>query len=193
MPVGGFAGPRKIMKHLSPEGGVYQAGTLSGNPVAMTAGLDDAARAAERGRLEAARDARRVPRADLTGVLAETPLPAKLVRLGSMFWIAWLTDEAAALGRGARRASAKVYARVFHSLLDQGIALAPSAFEIAFLSLAHTRRDIDRLAEACVPRYARSVAEPRSKSVPGAAELNVAPRWRTPPTPAASFTVCGRK
>ena len=64
MPVGGFAGPRKIMKHLSPEGGVYQAGTLSGNPVAMTAGPDDAARAAEGRRLEAPRDARRVSRAD---------------------------------------------------------------------------------------------------------------------------------
>jgi len=80
-------------------------------------------------------------------VLAETSLDAKLVRLGSLFWIAWHAKEAPRSADALDANAAKVYARVFHSLLDQGIALAPSAFEIAFLSLAHTRRDIDRLAE----------------------------------------------
>jgi glutamate-1-semialdehyde 2,1-aminomutase len=147
MPVGGFGGPRKIMKHLSPEGGVYQAGTLSGNPVAMTAGLatlrvlqkEDGWKRLET--LGAYLEQR------LTSVLAEAPLDAKLVRLGSMFWIAWNTREAPRSAEALDANAAKVYARIFHSLLDQGIALAPSAFEIAFLSLAHTRRDIDRLAE----------------------------------------------
>jgi glutamate-1-semialdehyde 2,1-aminomutase len=83
----------------------------------------------------------------LTNVLAEAPLKAKLCRLGSMFWIAWLTDQAPRSAEVLDAKASKVYARVFHSLLDQGIALAPSAFEIAFLSLAHTRRDIERLAE----------------------------------------------
>jgi glutamate-1-semialdehyde 2,1-aminomutase len=147
MPVGGFAGPRKIMKHLSPEGGVYQAGTLSGNPVAMTAGLatlrvlqkEDGWKRLEAlgGYLEQV----------LTVALAESPIPAKLVRLGSLFWIAWHATEAPRAAEVLDANAAKIYARVFHSLLDQGIALAPSAFEIAFLSLAHTRRDIDRLAE----------------------------------------------
>jgi glutamate-1-semialdehyde 2,1-aminomutase len=147
MPVGAFAGPRKIMQHLSPEGGVYQAGTLSGNPVAMTAGLatlrvlqkEDGWK-----RLEAL--GAHLERT-LEGVLAESPVKAKLCRLGSLFWIAWLTDEAPRSAEALDSGAAKIYARVFHSLLDQGIALAPSAFEIAFLSLAHTRRDIDRLAE----------------------------------------------
>jgi glutamate-1-semialdehyde 2,1-aminomutase len=147
MPVGGFGGPRRIMKQLSPEGGVYQAGTLSGNPVAMTAGLttlrvlqkEDGWKRLEAlgGYLEQR----------LSSVLAEAPLDAKLVRLGSMFWIAWNTREAPRSAEALDANAAKVYARIFHSLLDQGIALAPSAFEIAFLSLAHTRRDIDRLAE----------------------------------------------
>jgi glutamate-1-semialdehyde 2,1-aminomutase len=148
MPVGAFGGSRKLMKHLSPEGGVYQAGTLSGNPVAMTAGLttlrvlqkEDGWKRLEAlgGYLE------QTP----TSVLAdETPLDAKLVRLGSMFWIAWNAREAPRSAEALDPNAATVYARVFHSLLDQGIALAPSAFEIAFLSLAHTRRDIDRLAE----------------------------------------------
>jgi glutamate-1-semialdehyde 2,1-aminomutase len=147
MPVGAFAGPRKIMQQLSPEGGVYQAGTLSGNPVAMTAGLatlrvlqrEDGWKRLEAlgGYLEKC----------IEGVLAEAPVAAKLCRLGSLFWIAWLTNEAPRSAEALDAGAAKVYAKVFHTLLDQGIALAPSAFEIAFLSLAHTRRDIDRLAE----------------------------------------------
>jgi glutamate-1-semialdehyde 2,1-aminomutase len=147
MPVGGFGGSRKLMQHLSPEGGVYQAGTLSGNPVAMTAGLTTL-RVLQREdgwkRLEAL-GAYLEQR--LTGVLEEASLDAKLVRLGSMFWVAWNTREAPRSAEALDANAAKVYARIFHSLLDQGIALAPSAFEIAFLSLAHTRRDIDRLAE----------------------------------------------
>jgi glutamate-1-semialdehyde 2,1-aminomutase len=147
MPVGAFGGSRKLMQHLSPEGGVYQAGTLSGNPVAMTAGLttlrvlqkEDGWKRLEA--LGAYLEQR------LTSVLEEAPLDATLVRLGSMFWIAWNTREAPRSAEALDASSAQVYARIFHSLLDQGIALAPSAFEIAFLSLAHTRRDIDRLAE----------------------------------------------
>ncbi len=160
MPVGAFGGPRRIMKHLSPEGGVYQAGTLSGNPVAMTAGLttlrvlkkEDGWKRLEA--LGAYLEER------LEGVLAEAPLEAKLVRSSSMFWIAWNTREAPRSAEALDAGSAKIYARVFHSLLDQGIALAPSAFEIAFLSLAHTRRDIDRLAEGLRAALAMIEAEP---------------------------------
>jgi glutamate-1-semialdehyde 2,1-aminomutase len=147
MPVGAFGGSRKLMQHLSPEGGVYQAGTLSGNPVAMTAGLTTLRTLQKEDgwkRLEAlgAYLEQRV-----ASVLEEAPIDATLVRLGSMFWIAWNTREAPRSAEALDAGAANLYARIFHSLLDQGIALAPSAFEIAFLSLAHTRRDIDRLAE----------------------------------------------
>ncbi|HEX6996979.1 MAG TPA: glutamate-1-semialdehyde 2,1-aminomutase [Gammaproteobacteria bacterium] len=148
MPVGAFAGTRDVMERLAPEGDVYQAGTLSGNPVAMTAGLttlrilqkEDGWR-----RLEALGEYLE----DALGpVLAESPVPARLCRIGSIFWIAWHANlpprSAAALDARAE----KLYAAVFNSLLEQGIALAPSAFEVAFLSLAHTRGDIDRLAGA---------------------------------------------
>jgi len=147
MPVGAFAGPRDIMRNLSPEGGVYQAGTLSGNPVAMTAGLttlrvlqkEDGWRRLEA--LGAYLDQ------TLGSVLAESPLKAQLCRIGSMFWIAWLADEQPRSAEALDANAAPLYAQIFHSLLDAGIALAPSAFEIAFLSLAHTRRDVDRLAD----------------------------------------------
>jgi glutamate-1-semialdehyde 2,1-aminomutase len=148
MPVGGFAGPRRIMQNLSPEGAVYQAGTLSGNPVAMTAGLTTL-RVLQREdgwkRLEALGQ---YLEQTLGAVLAESPVKAKLCRLGSMFWIAWLTDTQPRSAEALEGKAADVYAGVFHSLLDQGVAMAPSAFEIAFLSLAHTRRDVDRLAMA---------------------------------------------
>jgi glutamate-1-semialdehyde 2,1-aminomutase len=147
MPVGAFAGPRKLMQHLSPEGGVYQAGTLSGNPVAMTAGLATLRVLQKEDGWKRLEALGAYLEQTLTGALAEAPVKAKLCRQGSMFWIAWLTSEAPRSAEALQGDAAKVYARVFHALLDQGIALAPSAFEIAFLSLAHTRRDIDRLAE----------------------------------------------
>ena len=147
MPVGGFAGPRKLMKHMSPEGGVYQAGTLSGNPVAMTAGLATLRVLQKEDGWKRLETLGAYLEENLTSALADAPFEAKLVRLGSLFWIAWNTAEAPRAAEALDSGAAQIYAEVFHSLLDQGIALAPSAFEIAFLSLAHTRRDIDRLAE----------------------------------------------
>jgi glutamate-1-semialdehyde 2,1-aminomutase len=147
MPVGAFGGPRKIMQHLSPEGGVYQAGTLSGNPVAMTAGLTTLRILQKEDGWKRLEQIGAYLEQTLSPVLAESRLPATLCRIGSMFWIAWLAREAPRSAEVLEPRAGELYARIFHSLLDQGIALAPSAFEIAFLSLAHTRRDVDRLAE----------------------------------------------
>ena len=159
MPVGAFGGPRKLMKHLSPEGGVYQAGTLSGNPVAMTAGLTTLRVLQKEDGWKRLEALGAYLEQVLTSALAEAPFPATLVRLGSMFWIAWNAREAPRSAEALDANAAKVYARIFHSLLDGGIALAPSAFEIAFLSLAHTRRDIDRLAEGLRVALASLAAE----------------------------------
>jgi glutamate-1-semialdehyde 2,1-aminomutase len=148
LPVGAFGGRRAVMEQLAPLGGVYQAGTLSGNPVAMAAGLATL-RVLERERvwerLEALGAA--LERA-LAPVVAAAPVPASLVRVGSLFWLA-LQDglpprSAAAVDPGA----ARLYAPLFHALLDQGIALAPSAYEVGFLSAAHREADLERLAAA---------------------------------------------
>jgi glutamate-1-semialdehyde 2,1-aminomutase len=162
MPVGAFAGSRELMRELSPEGAVYQAGTLSGNPVAMTAGLttlrvlkkEDGWRRLETlgAHLEKA----------LEPVLADAPVDAALARLGSMFWIAWHAQEPPRSAAALEPRAAELYGRLFHALLEQGVALAPSAFEIGFLSLAHTRADIDRLAAAL--RTALAEAVPASGS-----------------------------
>jgi len=148
MPVGGFAGTRDVMRELSPEGGVYQAGTLSGNPVAMTAGLTTLRVLQKEDGWKRLEALGAYLEQALTGVLEEAPVKTKLCRLGSMFWIAWLTDEAPRSAAALKQEASGTYAEVFHGMLQAGVALAPSAFEIAFLSLAHSKRDVDRLAEA---------------------------------------------
>ncbi len=148
MPVGAFGGSTELMSNLAPLGPVYQAGTLSGNPVAMAAGLATL-RVLERehawarleelgGELE-----RR-----LAPVLAAAPVPARLVRLGSLFWLSLQEGEAPRAAEGIDGAAADRYRTIFHALLERGIALAPSAYEVGFLSTAHTSAHLERLASA---------------------------------------------
>jgi glutamate-1-semialdehyde 2,1-aminomutase len=148
MPVGAFAGRRELMQHLSPQGNVYQAGTLSGNPVAMSAGLatlqilhdeDGWARLSRLGEyLER----------QLGTVLAAAATDVTLARIGSIFWLALHAAQAPRTAEAIDPRSGASYARVFSALLASGVALAPSAYEVGFLSLAHTKSDIDRLAES---------------------------------------------
>jgi glutamate-1-semialdehyde 2,1-aminomutase len=151
MPVGAFASTAAIMSKLSPLGDVYQAGTLSGNPVAMSAGLaalrtmDDLDGWATLETLGAYLEE------SLTPVLARSPLQASLVRIGSIFWMALYADAPPRTAESLDPRTGKAYAALFHNLLDKGIALAPSAYEVGFLSLAHTRAHIDQLAEALGP------------------------------------------
>jgi glutamate-1-semialdehyde 2,1-aminomutase len=147
MPVGAFAGSIDLMEQLAPEGGVYQAGTLSGNPVAMTAGVTTLRTLQKEDGWRRLETLGAYLEDVVNGALADSSVKAKLCRLGSMFWIAWGSSEAPRSAEALDPSAAETYKRVFHSLLDQGVALAPSAFEIGFLSLAHTRGDIDRLGQ----------------------------------------------
>jgi len=148
MPVGAFGGARAIMARLAPEGDTYQAGTLSGNPVAMAAGLatltllerGDGWSALERSgaQLEAL----------VRPVIARAPFPIHWVRQGSLFWLSLH-------GGGAPRTAAALtpeesarFARLFHALLARGVYLPPSAYEACFLSLAHTSADLARFSGA---------------------------------------------
>jgi glutamate-1-semialdehyde 2,1-aminomutase len=148
LPVGALAGPRKIMRELAPEGDVYQAGTLSGNPVSLAAGLTTL-RVLQEGdgwrRLAALGEYLSLK---VGAALADSPVPAVVCRVGSIFWITWFTDTQPRSTAAIDARSAELYAHVFHSLLDEGIALAPSPFEVGFLSLAHAHVDIERLAES---------------------------------------------
>ena len=148
MPVGAFGGQRRIMERLAPLGDTYQAGTLSGNPVAMAAGLatlDCLERAQGWERLEAlGSELERL----LAPVLARAPFPMTLVRVGSLFWLSFHESgaprDAAAL---SERESAR-FAVLFHAMLARGVYLPPSAYEACFLSLAHSRADLEEFATA---------------------------------------------
>ena len=136
LPVGAFGGTRAVMRHLAPLGAVYQAGTLSGNALAMAAGL------ATLGVLEREKG---WPKLEALGARLEAlllptlaPAPASFVRLGSLFWIALQAGDAPRSAEAIDAGAASRYAPLFHELLSRGIALAPSAYEVGFLSLAHT-------------------------------------------------------
>lgn len=148
MPVGAFAGPRQIMSRLAPDGDTYQAGTLSGNPLAMASGIATLdVLAAENGweKLEAL--GAQLERL-LEPVVREAPWPLHLVRVGSLFWLSMHEGGAPRTAAALSPAASGRFAALFHAMLAQGIYLPPSGYEACFLSLAHTMADLERLAHA---------------------------------------------
>ena len=146
LPVGAFGGRADIMDQLSPDGPVYQAGTLSGNPLAMAAGLAQL-RELERtdgwARLEAIG-------AEFEAATREALCTSRrdyvFQRIGSMFCLYFTSGEVWNLA-DAQRSDRAAFARYFHSCLDAGVYFAPSQFEAGFLSLAHSSADLARTAE----------------------------------------------
>jgi len=147
MPIGAVAGRADLMDLLAPAGPVYQAGTLSGNPVAVRAGLktlEILARPGTYERLEAgsARLGDGMARA-----LGRSGVKGCISRVGSLM-TAFLGVEAVREAADARRADTAMFARFFHAMLERGIYLPPSQFEAMFVSLAHSEADIDRTVGA---------------------------------------------
>ncbi|MFN0066017.1 MAG: glutamate-1-semialdehyde 2,1-aminomutase [Limisphaerales bacterium] len=141
LPVGAFGGRADIMDRLAPLGPVYQAGTLSGNPLAMAAGI---------AALDELRDGRAYVRLEKLGAALEAGLtdaalgarvPVTFQRIGSMF-CAYFCDQPVGNLADALRSDRARFARFFHGMLERGVYLAPSQFEAGFLSTAHTEADI---------------------------------------------------
>jgi glutamate-1-semialdehyde 2,1-aminomutase len=146
LPVGAFGGRAEIMDLIAPLGPVYQAGTLSGNPLAMAAGIA-ALEILDEGRPYPALDAlgRRI-RDALAGACRAKGLAAQVPQTGSMFSI-FFTETPVRDYAGALTGDAKVFARFFHGCLDAGVYLPPSAYETAFISTAHEGSAVDRACE----------------------------------------------
>jgi glutamate-1-semialdehyde 2,1-aminomutase len=148
MPVGAFGGSRKIMSRLAPDGDTYQAGTLSGNPVAMAAGsatLEILIKQNGWQKLEALGAELETL---LQPVIAKAGFPVHLVRQGSLFWMSFHEAGAPRTAAPLTAAASKRFSALFHAMLDRGVYLPPSAYEACFLSLAHTSADLQRFAEA---------------------------------------------
>ncbi|MDX6610858.1 MAG: glutamate-semialdehyde -aminomutase [Blastocatellia bacterium] len=147
LPVGAYGGSRDLMNHIAPVGPIYQAGTLSGNPLAMTAGLVTLRRLRDSSLYE------QLERntAGLCEGLAEAASQAGVTtitnRVGSM-WTSFFTDAPVTNWASANRSDRERYGKFFHAMLDEGIYLAPSQFEAAFVSAAHTDEMIQRTIEA---------------------------------------------
>ena len=160
LPVGAFGGRAEIMDCLAPLGPVYQAGTLSGNPLAMAAGIAALEQLGIRAKPVPARAKRKMPgpyeRLEKLGAQLESGMvkaakaarvPVQFKRIGSMF-CAYFTDQPVHNLADAMRSDRERFKKYFHGMLEQGIYLAPSQFEAGFISAAHTAADIERTVKA---------------------------------------------
>lgn len=147
LPVGAYGGRRDIMEQVAPSGPVYQAGTLSGNPLAMAAGIATLRLLGEPGVYEELERKSARLEEGLARNARELGIPSTINRVGSMV-CAFFTEEKVVDYATAKTSDAARFSRVFNRLLDRGVSIAPSQFEGMFMSLAHSDEDIDRTIEA---------------------------------------------
>jgi glutamate-1-semialdehyde 2,1-aminomutase len=147
LPVGAYGGKKRIMEMVAPSGPMYQAGTLSGNPLAMTCGLKTLEILGRPGTYERLTSLTERLIGGLNGVMEQLALPYRGKSIGAMFGL-FLTDREVWDYDTALTADTKLYSRYFHGLLRRGFFFAPSQFEAGFMSLAHTEADIDATVAA---------------------------------------------
>ncbi|EDP73982.1 glutamate-1-semialdehyde 2,1-aminomutase [Hydrogenivirga sp. 128-5-R1-1] len=147
LPVGAYGGKAEIMKHVAPEGPVYQAGTLSGNPLAMAAGLRQ---------LQILKEKNPYPELDKKGeklekglkdLIIKYSIKATVNRVGSMITM-FFTDKEVKNFQDAKSSDLEMFNKFFWKMIEKGVYLAPSQFEASFLSTAHSEEDINRTLEA---------------------------------------------
>ena len=148
LPVGAFGGRAEIMAHLAPQGAVYQAGTLSGNPLAMAAGIATVQQVLEVGFYE--RLGERLDRLieGLRSVASDTDIPLTTNHVGTMFGLFFTEADTVSSFADVMACDTVRFGRFFHGMLEEGIYLAPSAFEAGFISSAHRNSEIDRTLES---------------------------------------------
>ncbi len=148
MPVGAFGGKREVMEHIAPLGPVYQAGTLSGNPIAMAAGLKTLELISEEGFFDKLEAMTTSLVKGLQAAADENNIPFTTNQVGGMF--GFFFSEEKNISRYAQVAQGDMerFKAFYHGMLDEGVYLAPSAFEAGFVSSAHTEADIDATIDA---------------------------------------------
>lgn len=147
LPVGAYGGAKDVMKMIAPSGPVYQAGTLSGNPLAVTAGIETLKRLKKPGTYEQL-EQRSVALSEGIGQAArKAGVALAQTRVASMM-CAFFAGGAVTDWASAKKSDTKAYAKFFHQMLEAGVYLAPSQFEAAFMSVAHTPKDIERTIKA---------------------------------------------
>ena len=159
LPVAAYGGSAELMNHVAPLGPVYQAGTLAGNPLAMRAGIATLKRLIRPGLYEAIHEHAARLVAELRQALAESGIPGRVNATGSLATL-FFTAEPVRNYSDAKRSNAKRYGQFFREMLERGVFLAPSQFEAAFVSAAHTSEDISRTIAAARESLQAIAAEP---------------------------------
>jgi len=148
MPVGAFGGRSDVMDHIAPSGPVYQAGTLSGNPVAMSAGLKTLELVSEPGFYDRLGAATSRLAEGLQSAADKTGVPFSVNHLGGMFGFFFTGDAPVRLYRQVMACDPDQFRAFFHGMLDAGVYMAPSAFEAGFVSIMHSDEDIEQTVSA---------------------------------------------
>ncbi|MBI4202918.1 MAG: aminotransferase class III-fold pyridoxal phosphate-dependent enzyme, partial [Chloroflexi bacterium] len=147
LPVGAYGGRREVMQVVAPLGPAYQAGTLSGNPLAVAAGIAALKALQKAGTYERLEALGKMLADGLAQAAKELEVPSTVNRVGSML-TAFFCRRPVASYADTQRADRAAYAGFFHAMLERGVYLAPSQFEAAFVSLAHTEADVGATLEA---------------------------------------------
>lgn len=147
LPVGAYGASKEIMRHVAPAGSVYQAGTLSGNPLAMTAGFVTLRRLRDKSVYEGLERTSARLAHGMSEAARAAGMETVTNRVGSMF-TTFFTSQRVTDWASAATSDRAAYGRFFHAMLSEGIYLAPSQFEAGFVSLAHTDEHVDRTIEA---------------------------------------------
>ena len=148
MPMGAYGGRGEIMDRVAPAGPIYQAGTLSGNPCAVAAGIATLEQLAAPGTYQKLEAIARSLEDGLRGALDETGVSGRIQRVGSMLTLFFNDGSPVTNFAGAKACDHEAFRPWFHTMLERGIYLPPSGYEAAFVSLAHSEEDIERTVEA---------------------------------------------
>ncbi len=148
LPVGAYGGKEKIMEKVAPLGGVYQAGTLSGNPLAMTAGIETLGLLKSKKIYQELENKTSYLVENISRVAEEKGIPLSINHTKGMLTL-FFTEGPVRDYRTAKMSDTKRFAQFFIEMMEQGIYLPPSQFEAWFISLAHTQKDLDQTLEAC--------------------------------------------
>ena len=152
LPVGAFGGKKEIMENLAPLGPVYQAGTLSGNPLAVTAGLETLKLLSQPGTYEKLEKSSEYFVEEAKKIAHKAGMKMYISRVGSMFTLFFSTGKVVDYDT-ALKSDTAAFSRYFHSMLKEGVYLAPSQFEANFISLAHSQKDIDKTSSAMAKTF----------------------------------------
>lgn len=155
MPVGAFGGRREVMDALAPTGPVYQAGTLSGNPIAMAAGFACLTQIAQPGTHQTLTERTTQLAQGLLAAAQAENIPLVVNHVGGMFGIFFTDADSVTCYADVTKCDVERFKRFFHLMLEEGVYLAPSAFEAGFMSLAHSAEDIERTVDAARRCFAK--------------------------------------